>query len=138
MRAFIAAMLSGLAVVAMPAAADEKPLPWAIDCQEIVHAQANDALTSYTVEKDKVFNITFSRLDDENWIMTGNAGSVPVVAMDGPGVIHFLESTPFGTINITQIMLSGNPTVLKGVHSRHPVLAGEIFPSQWLLACKVR
>ena len=113
-------------------------LPWTLDCAEVIHAEATEALDDFAVRKDRVFSITFSRISEDEWIMTGNAGSVPVVSILGPGVIHFLESTPFGTINITQVSLADDRGTHNAVHSRHPVIADTLAPSQYLLQCQVR
>ena len=113
-------------------------LPSTLDCVEVIHAQANDELTNFEITRDKTFEITFAMVSDDEWIMTGNAGATPLVKIDGPGVVHFLESTPLGTINITQIETTLANGKYRAVHSRHPTLLGEIFPSQWLLSCKAR
>jgi len=118
--------------------ATAQEVPWTFDCDEIRHVQANDELTDFTITKDLKFEITFSRLSEDEWIMVGNSGTVPVVSMPGPGVIQFLEQTSFGTINYTQISLTPKDGSYSAVHSRHPVLIDTMFPSQWLLSCTGR
>lgn len=69
----------------------------------------------------------------------GNAGSDDLLAMKGENVIHFLERTPSGNLNVTSVWVwrsrSGR---FKAVHSRHistgvhapDVSVGGPFPSQ--------
>jgi hypothetical protein len=128
--------LAAIWLIATSAVADDTPWTW--DCEEVIHSEANESLTDYRVKKDRAFKITFSKVSEEEWMMTGNAGSVSVVAVSGPGVIHFLESTPFGTINLTQISTSENGGIYKAVHSRHTVLVSQMAPSQYLLSCRTR
>jgi hypothetical protein len=113
-------------------------LPQTIDCSEVVHAQANDSVTNFEITRDKKFEITFSMISADEWIMSGNAGATPLVKIDGPDVVHFLESTPLGTVNITQIETTLKDGKYRAVHSRHPAIFGDIFPSQWLLTCEAR
>ena len=123
---------------ACPIDAFSQELPWTWDCSEVLHAQSNETLDNFEITRDEKFEVTFSRIDQENWVMVGNAGIAELITIPGPGVMQFVERSPFGTINVTQIEIAGTDGVHRAVHSRHPVLLDEIFPSQWLLRCTVR
>jgi hypothetical protein len=123
-------------VFIMPASAQE--LPWTLDCLEVIHAEANDDLDSYNVKKDRNFHLTFSRQSEDEWIMVGNLGSVPVVAIPKNTAVYLVETTPAGAINLTQISTASDDGVFAAVHSRHTVILGALAPSQYLLSCTGR
>jgi hypothetical protein len=125
-----------IALFSLPASAQE--LPWTLDCKEVIHAEAKDNLTDYDVGKSKRFELTFSRRAADDWVMIGNLGTVPIVALAGPGVVHLFETTPVGAINVTQISTTGDQDEYPAVHSRHTVIWGEQVPSQYLLRCRGR
>ena len=132
MRAFV----FSLSLFALPAAAQD--LPWTLDCMEVIHAEANDNLDGYKVRKDRNFQLTFSRQSEDAWIMVGNLGSVPVVAVPGDGVVYLFETTPVGAINVTQVSTVSADGAFPAVHSRHTVIFGALAPSQYLLSCTGR
>lgn len=61
----------------------------------------------------------------------GNAGSEDLVAMIGNGVLHFVERTPSGNLNVTSVFATRSKArKFKAVHSRHVLIAGVPLPSQ--------
>lgn len=124
-------MLAGSAV-----RADE--VPWTLDCSEVIHSELSVDTGDIQVRKDRDFQLTFSRIDGDEWVMTGNVGTVPLVTIAGRGVIQFIEQTQWGTLNLTQVSLNDVGGIFRAIHSRHTIIAGEMAPSQWLLACKRR
>ena len=129
-------LLFFLCLFALPSSAQE--LPWTLDCSEVIHAEANDALDDYKVRKERKFVLTFSRQSADEWIMVGNLGTVPILAIQGSGVVHLFETTPTGAINVTQISTRSTAGGYPAVHSRHTVILGELVPSQYLLRCQER
>jgi len=63
--------------------------------------------------------------------MIGNAGSEDVVVLFGSDVLHILESTPTGILNVTTVFAAiSKSRKFKSVHSRHVILVGDPLPSQ--------
>lgn len=120
-------------------AANAERLPWTLDCVEVVHASANHSLTNYTLGRDPQFKLTFSQIEEGKFVLTGNAGSSPLVASVGIGFVVLLEQTGSGNITATTILTKpddgGN---YRAVHSRNTVIGDQLVPSQTILTCKGR
>lgn len=71
--------------------------------------------------------------------LIGNVGAADLTVIGGAGVLHFLELTPSGNLNVTTIFArraaSGG---LRAVHSRHVLLpVSGPLPSQAVGTCRV-
>jgi hypothetical protein len=60
----------------------------------------------------------------------GNAGSEDLVLVAGDAVLHLLERTPSGNLNVTSVFAVRVSGKFKAVHSRHVFLGGQPLPSQ--------
>lgn len=126
-----------IAASALPAIASAE-LPVTLDCVEVVHAEANEQLTSYKSRRDEpAFSLTFAR-SGEGWAMVGNLGVGYIDAIDGVESVTLIEKTPWGTLNVTAIGKRARNGVYKAVHSRHTIPDGNFAPSQYLLDCNAR
>ena len=88
--------------------------------------------------KEQTFSFHIDNVDvrARNARMIGNAGSEDLAVISGTGVLHFLEFTPTGNINITTIFAAvAGADTRKAVHSRH-VLLFHPLPSQAYGFCR--
>jgi hypothetical protein len=84
------------------------------------------------------FNIDSVDTQGKKARMIGNAGSDDVDVLFGADVLHFLEVTPIGNLNVTTIFASAVKSgKFKSVHSRHVNLIGSPLPSQAYGFCQV-
>lgn len=135
MRTF--AVICALAVTETPAAGQTNQLPPTLDCIEVVHAEADDALKAYSSKSGR-FAVTFARKTDGDYTMVGNLGTTDLVTMRGNGFVQLLERTPAGTLNLTTIMTEPEGGRFRAIHSRHPIIFGQLVPSQYVLSCVPR
>jgi hypothetical protein len=67
----------------------------------------------------------------------GNQGGENILAVGGVQVLHLLEQTGTGNMNMTSVFASADPKTgfLRAVHSRHIHIRGPI-PSQYYGTCE--
>ena len=70
--------------------------------------------------------------------LIGNAGTETLRVLDGGDLVHLVEVTGAGNMNITTIynFRDKNKGTLPAVHSRHIGLLGDPMPSQYVGLCQ--
>ena len=85
------------------------------------------------------FTITIDNVDAANGTarIIGDTGASDLIVVSGAGVLHFLEGTGSGNMNVTTIFNASTPaSQLKAVHSRHVLILGDPLPSQAYGYCR--
>mgnify|MGYP003385600330 CR=1 FL=1 len=83
---------------------------------------------------NKEFKMSFI-LDtqDGKAFITGNLGSEPVTPIIGDSTATFIEVTNTKNVMSTSITIDTG----ESVHSRHTVMVGQLYPSQYYGTCKI-
>jgi hypothetical protein len=135
MRLFAAALLL-VASQAIAQTADEAALVSvkSLKCEFpslVVNAWEKDHPMPQLEKQDFTFHIDGIDLSQKKARMIGNAGSENLITVVGNGVLHFIERTPSGNLNITSVFAARSKMhKFKAVHSRHVFLIVRPLPSQ--------
>jgi hypothetical protein len=96
-----------------------------------VNEWEQDQPTPKLKKQDFAFHIDGIDLSQGKARIIGNAGLEDLVTIVGNGVLHFVERTPSGNLNVTSVFATRlKAHKFKAVHSRHVFIAGGPLPSQ--------
>jgi len=76
------------------------------------------------------FHIDGINLQQGKARIIGNAGSTDLSVVNGGMVVHFIEYTPSGNMNVTSVFAATTKLGFKAVHSRHLYMMSSPLPSQ--------
>jgi hypothetical protein len=141
LRVAIAAAVTMAMAQGVTMAQEEHRLPPAFDCTEVARAEANDENTGYEPKRplERVLEFTFAERDPGQYALIGALGMSDMpVRIDGQEVVHLIEISDIGNVNVTTIAIVPLGRRYSAVHSRHPAIGGLLAPSQFLLSCAAR
>lgn len=94
--------------------------------------------TPHTVRRADMSDLVFDQIDAKKNTarLIGNVGVETVKVIEGANVIHLIEITSSGNMNLTTLYVSNKAaTTLPVVHSRHVTSATGALPSQYVGQC---
>jgi hypothetical protein len=90
----------------------------------------NDTPTPVLKKQEFAFHLDSIDLSAGSARIIGSAGSEDLVVVSGDQVVHFIERTLSGNLNVTSVFSSRVAGKFKAVHSRHVFIVGGPLPSQ--------
>jgi hypothetical protein len=94
--------------------------------------------TPHTVRKSDMSDLVFDQIDTKknSARLIGNVGVETVKVIDGTNVIHLIEITGSGNMNLTTLYVTNKSAATFPVaHSRHVTSATSALPSQYVGLC---
>ena len=136
LRLAAAVVIPILAELSMAQTPDDRALYSArsLKCQFPVYASTKwekDEPTPQVKKQEFGFHIDGIDLQQGKARIIGNFGATDLIVKRGVHVVHFIEITPLGNMNITSVFAATSKTHrFKAVHSRHLYMSGGPLPSQ--------
>lgn len=133
-------VVAALLISAVPAAAQQPPLPGALVCSfKTVAAGTLDQAGGYEAGKPSTMDFTIAAIDSraKTAQMVGNVGTSRLWVVLGTGSVNFVEPTPAGNLMLTTVILQGDGP-FGAIHSRHTVMSDHAVVTQYVGTCEPR